>query len=222
MWFERPIGGWTAPSTTVSLGPMTSRPLIGLPGRRKRIGQLAGFPESLNDLHVDLYFADYARSVLKAGGLAGAPPARCRPVGVDRACSTAIVLTGGADIEPERYGHDNTDSTTEPHRDEIEFALLHNAIDRQLPVLGICRGLQVVNVYNGGTLNQHVPDHMRIDVAPHEGAHRVLLEPGTHVARRVRRRGRRQLIAPPDDRSASVTGCGSAPAPTTARSKGSR
>lgn len=157
---------------------MSARPLIGLPGRRKRIGQLAGFPESLDDLHVDLYFADYARSVLKAGGL----PVHL-PLDVDASewidVLDGVLLTGGADIEPERYGHDNTSSKTEPHRDEIEFALLGNAIDRGLPVLGICRGLQVVNVFAGGTLNQHVPEHMRYDVLPHEGAHAVTLEQGT-------------------------------------------
>jgi putative glutamine amidotransferase len=157
---------------------MTRRPLIGLPGRRKRIGQLAGFPDALDDLHVDLYFADYARSVIKAGGL----PVHL-PLDVDPSewieVLDGVVLTGGADIEPERYGHDNTDSATEPHRDEIEFALLHGAIERQVPVLGICRGLQVVNVYHGGTLNQHVPEHMRVDAAPHEGVHSVQLEPGT-------------------------------------------
>lgn len=75
----------------------------------------------------------------------------------------ALCLTGGEDIEPSRYGA-SVDPRTEPpdaRRDELEFRLLELARDRDLPVLGICRGFQVINVAYGGTLVQHVAGHRR-------------------------------------------------------------
>lgn len=154
------------------------RPLIGLPGRRKRTGEIEGFPPALGDLHVDVYFADYARSVLKAGGLPVHLPLDADPLDWIEHLD-GLLLTGGADVEPERYGHDNHASVTEPLRDELEFALLDAAIADGIPVLGICRGLQLINVHVGGTLEQHVPDHARHDLPPHEHAHQVVIEPGS-------------------------------------------
>lgn len=157
---------------------MVRRPLIGLPGRRKQIGQIEGFPETLGHLHADLYFADYARSVFAAGGL----PVHL-PIDADAAewvhHLDGLVLTGGADVDPARYGHENTDSHTEPRRDEVEFTLLELAIADELPVLGICRGLQVVNVYAGGTLRQHVPEHARYDMGPAAESHTVSFVAGS-------------------------------------------
>ena len=154
------------------------RPLIGLPGRRKSIGQIDGFPASLHHLQVDVYFADYARSVYAAGGM----PVHL-PLDADAADWAhhldGLVLTGGADVEPERYGHDNHASDTEPRRDEVEFTLFETALGDGLPVLGICRGLQLINVHQGGTLEQHVPEHSRYDIAPHEESHVLTITPGT-------------------------------------------
>jgi putative glutamine amidotransferase len=154
------------------------RPLIGLPGRRKRVGQIEGFPTSLDDLLVDVYFADYARSVLRAGGLPVHLPLDADPHDWVEVLD-GIVLTGGADVEPDRYGHDNHASDTEPHRDVIEFALLDAAIASDVPVLGICRGLQVLNVHAGGTLDQHVPEHARYDLVPSARSHAVSIEVGS-------------------------------------------
>ena len=79
------------------------RPLIGLTGRRKKADRLAGNPEILGDLDFDMYYADYARAVLAAGGL----PVHL-PIDVDPADMAghldAVLLIGGADIEPDRYG----------------------------------------------------------------------------------------------------------------------
>jgi putative glutamine amidotransferase len=71
-----------------------------------------------------------------------------------------VVLSGGADIDPERYGAERHPSVvdTHPERDEFEFTLAKEALDRGIPILGICRGLQLLNVAHGGTLHQHVPD----------------------------------------------------------------
>ncbi len=75
----------------------------------------------------------------------------------------ALCLTGGGDIEPRRYGDPAAPETDDldPDRDELELGLLRAAFDRDLPVLGICRGFQLINVAMGGKLLQHVEGHSR-------------------------------------------------------------
>jgi putative glutamine amidotransferase len=158
-----------------------SKPLIGLPGRRKLAKQVDGFPDNLSDLAVDLYLADYSRSVLAAGGLPVLVPMDGDP---DEYVPhlQGIVLTGGADMDPAAYGQAaDGNGGYEPERDRLELALLEGAIDRDLAVLGICRGLQVINVQAGGTLHQHVPEHARYDVAPEARVHRVNFEPESRL-----------------------------------------
>jgi putative glutamine amidotransferase len=82
-----------------------------------------------------------------------------------------IVLTGGGDLDPARYGQPNQGTETESialDRDETEFRLLDFATRRRLPVLGICRGFQVINVYFGGQLVQDIPSQLRSPVV-HDG-----------------------------------------------------
>src|ERR1044072_8088009 len=69
-----------------------------------------------------------------------------------------ILLGGGRHIEPSRYGHDRTEHVekTDPRRDEFELELTERALDRGLPILGMCRGIQILNVALGGTLVQDV------------------------------------------------------------------
>ncbi len=74
---------------------------------------------------------------------------------------------------------ENLASTAEPLRDDIEFVLLDTAITDAIPVVGICRGLQLLNVHQGGTLEQHVPEHSRYDVLPHEHVHDIATTPGS-------------------------------------------
>jgi putative glutamine amidotransferase len=84
-----------------------------------------------------------------------------------------LVLAGGADIDPASYGaqaHPETLDTV-PERDRFEIALVRAAIERELPVLGICRGMQLINVAYGGTLLQHLPERF--------GHHEHLRVPGT-------------------------------------------
>jgi gamma-glutamyl-gamma-aminobutyrate hydrolase PuuD len=71
-----------------------------------------------------------------------------------------LMLSGGADIDPARYGAEPHPEThpPDPGRDAFELAVLRVARERDLPVLGICRGMQLINVAHGGTLIQHVPD----------------------------------------------------------------
>lgn len=96
-----------------------------------------------------------------------------------------LLLTGGADIDPARYGQPVDGSTDiEPDRDELEAAAWAAAGARGLPVLGICRGFQAINVFSGGTLLQHVDGH----AGPGYGhgparEHPLRLAPGTRLAR---------------------------------------
>lgn len=155
-------------------------PLIGLPGRRKHGHQVQGFEGSLSGLALDLYVTDYARGVIEAGGL----PVHL-PVDVDAGAIVerldGLLLTGGADIDPARFGADKHPevSVVEAERDSLELDLYRAATERGVPVLGICRGLQLINVAHGGTLNQHVPSHSCYDQTPDVAVHRVELVQGT-------------------------------------------
>jgi putative glutamine amidotransferase len=132
---------------------------------------------------------DYVRAVEQAG----ARPVLVPPSldGIDETLDAldGVVFTGGSDLDPELYGE-------EPHaetfgivrrRDEAELALLRAALDRDMPVLGICRGIQVLNVGMGGDLEQHVPDVVGHDGHKHDPpgeflAHDVAIEPDTRLA----------------------------------------
>jgi len=97
-------------------------------------------------------FQNYSRAVTAAGGNVqfGGDPAGC----------DGLLLPGGGDLEPWRYGQENAASHgLEPRRDREELELLDWFTARRKPVLGICRGMQVINVYFGGTLAQDIPGH---------------------------------------------------------------
>jgi putative glutamine amidotransferase len=107
--------------------------------------------------------AVYFQGVTAAGGVAVLlPPQPVDPDIADRVLDglDGLVITGGKDVDPAVYGQQPHPSTDQPaqQRDAWEFALLRAALQRHLPVLGICRGAQVVNVALGGTLHQHLPD----------------------------------------------------------------
>ncbi len=104
----------------------------------------------------------YVGSVARHGALA--IPLDATATVAERAAAFAqmdgLLLTGGADLDPARYGRPNEGSTDiEPERDELESAAWAAAEERGAPVLGICRGLQAMNVFAGGTLLQDVGGH---------------------------------------------------------------
>jgi putative glutamine amidotransferase len=105
----------------------------------------------------------YSDCVIAAGGaVIGLPPQPATPEAVERVLDgiDGLILTGGKDVEAALYGelaHPENDAPR-PDRDAWELALVRAAIARDLPLLGICRGLQVLNVALGGTLVQHLPD----------------------------------------------------------------
>ena len=159
-----------------------AKPLIGLTGRRKPAADIAGFPDILGKVPVDLYIADYAVAVLAAGGLPVHLPMEADPLDFTDHLH-GVLLTGGADIEPSHYGHvPDGNGFYESERDAFELRLLDGAVEQELPVLGICRGLQLVNIHAGGTLHQHLPDHARYDLAPHTRIHEVHFEPETRLS----------------------------------------
>jgi putative glutamine amidotransferase len=163
-----------------------SRPLIGVCAavERASFGSWTEEPTVLLPL-------SYARAIHGAGGMmAMLPPDRRASEDptelLDRL--DALVLGGGADIDPENQGVEPHPETvgTNPDRDNFEIALALGALERGIPVLGVCRGMQVLNVACGGTLDQHIPEHLgheRHRPVPGSWAeHDVRIEPGSLAA----------------------------------------
>jgi putative glutamine amidotransferase len=95
----------------------------------------------------------------------------------------ALLLTGGADIEPQRYGFLDHEQlcATKPERDIVEWEILEAAFARRLPIFAICRGMQLLNVYLGGTLVPHLPTTAAHQL-PDEQRHTIAVETGSALA----------------------------------------
>lgn len=134
----------------------------------------------------------YVDAVQRAGAIALVlPPDETAAVSADEWLDRvdALLLAGGADIDPDSYAAARAPQTvgTSPERDRFELALSRRALERELPILGICRGMELLNVACGGTLVQHLPH-----LTGHEGhrtrpgvfdEHEVRLERGSLAAR---------------------------------------
>jgi putative glutamine amidotransferase len=123
----------------------------------------------------------YVRAVEQAGGR----PLLVPPVqdGIDETLDAldGIIFSGGGDLDPETYGAEAHPATIEisPERDNAELALLEAALGRDMPVLAVCRGSQLLNVARGGDLVQHLPEIVGHDRHRHE--HGVMADHGVRV-----------------------------------------
>ena len=141
---------------------------------------------------------DYRQSVIHAGGeprvVDSTMTAAAALEGVD-----GLMLTGGDDVAPTRYGEASHPSVVpaDPARDEFELALVNEARKRHLPIFAICRGIQVLNVACGGSLVQDIPAQITgaqphsFDIPPHQSydlAHEIWIDRDTLLAKLMRER----------------------------------
>jgi putative glutamine amidotransferase len=136
---------------------MADRPVIGLCAALER-AQWGAW-----DTPAHLLPREYADAVQRAGGIALLLPPDPRTMEhPDELLDLldGLMLAGGSDVDPAAYGAEPHAATigTNPERDAFELALAARAIERDMPFLGICRGMQVLNVARGGTLLQHLPE----------------------------------------------------------------
>lgn len=162
-----------------------SPPLIGITLDREPSGGYSKFP----------WYAvreNYAARVIEAGGLALMLPHETALAASYLDTIDALIVTGGAfDVDPALFGADSRHETvtTKDGRTEFEMAVTLGAIDRDMPVLGICGGQQLLNVALGGTLIQHIPDEVPGALAHEqpnprdEPGHPVAITPGTLLHR---------------------------------------
>ena len=157
---------------------MTGRPLIGISTYLE-----AGARWGVWELEAALLPAGYPRLVQRAGALAAMlPPDDPAHAAAAVARLDGLVVAGGPDVEPDRYGARPDPRTGPPARarDAWELALIEAALTAGIPLLGICRGMQLLNVARGGTLVQHVDGHA--DATGVFGHHRVKPVPGSLYA----------------------------------------
>ena len=130
----------------------------------------------------------YVRQVEAAGGRAVIVPPSEEGIEETLDALDGVLFSGGSDIDPSAYGQDAHPETngTRPERDRGELALLRAALDRDLPVLAVCRGSQVLNVARGGDLVQHLPEVVGDEKHKHTPGvfadHEVEVEEGTRLA----------------------------------------
>jgi len=166
----RPTIGVTAATENISYGPWRDLPAVVSP-------------------------ASYVRAVRRAGGrpvlLPPDPEDTENPDGVLELLDALIVTGGAGDLAPALYGQEPHPETgpVQEERDAYELALVRAAIERRMPVLGICRGMQVINVAYGGGIEQHLPDVLGHEDHRHTPGtfadHKVGLEPESVAARAV-------------------------------------
>lgn len=165
-------------------------PLVAIGGRYLRPGTVGKWPDRGAAAVPDLF----VRALHRAGGR----EAILMPVEIDVSRAhdilerfDALVLSGGGDIHPSRYGGDPHPKLwgVQAERDAFDLSMAQAAVERVMPLLAVCRGMQALNVALGGTLDPHLPD--REEMLPHRrpgpGAnddvlHEVRLEPGTRTA----------------------------------------
>jgi putative glutamine amidotransferase len=164
------------------------RPLIAVPAYPVKAGRVEGWVSA--GVAAPLPYVEALQR-------AGAQEAILSPVPIDDADAAAVLtrfdgllLLGGGDLHPVEYGQDRRSEVYSviPHRDRFEIALARAAIEHGVPTLAICRGHQVLNVAQGGTLDQHITgrdgllDHGKPGVEGGASVHELELEPGSLLA----------------------------------------
>jgi putative glutamine amidotransferase len=138
------------------------RPIIAVTTSEMRRPEDCAHPPEGEPPRIELALATlYPEAIERAGGVpVVVPPMRPETIGplLDRV--DGVCLTGGPDLQPSTYGAKPHEALgpTEPRIDALELALVRGADQRGLPILAICRGMQLLNVARGGTLHQHLPD----------------------------------------------------------------
>ena len=165
-------------------GPAASAPLIGI------TTYLEQAQTGVWDVRASFLPKVYIDAVTDAGGIAvllPPQPANAAVASTVLGAVDGLIVSGGADVDPRRYGQSPHARTGQPRtdRDDWEAHLLTAAIELELPFLGICRGVQMLNVALGGTLVQHLPDVIGTDAyqpAPAVfGEQQVSIEPGSRL-----------------------------------------
>jgi putative glutamine amidotransferase len=167
------------PETLLAYGHAVSKPRIGI----------TSSPAVHENKSVEAINRTYVDAVLHTGGLPFLLP-RVDPDDVDEVVAglDGLLLSGGGDIDPAHYGEDPSPHVAgcHPEKDAFELALARAAIDLRLPLLGICRGHQVLNVALGGTLEQHLPDITEVEhrdrSRPAESIHEVVIDRASRLA----------------------------------------
>lgn len=182
----------------LSLAAGAARPLIAVSTSEIRAsGDVRATPQGEPPQHEMALGLKYLAAIDSAGGVPAVVPPLSRDA-LDSLLSrvAGVCLSGGPDLDPQSYGEPKHVRTgpTESRLDEFELELARAADARHLPILAICRGLQVLNVARGGTLHQHLPDVVgrRINHRQQEPSgrltHWVALEPSSRVSQVLARR----------------------------------
>jgi putative glutamine amidotransferase len=160
-------------------------PLIGITGPRLHAAEIRTTPSILLHAWVDTHYTFYPKAIARAGGM---------PVHLVREADAAalvprldgLVIAGGHDVDPRVYGREPTATTSrlDPGRDACELSLIETALTLGVPLLGVCRGAQLMNVVRGGTLIDELVtvqevEHTRVVYPPETRVHPVSFEPGS-------------------------------------------
>ena len=161
------------------------RPLIGVTTSELRPSGMSTLRRQGEPAHPEMALGmTYLQAIERAGGVPVVLPPCVSDLAALMARLDGICLSGGPDLDPGAYGAADRHAQlgpTEPSLDAFELALARAAVERGMPLLGICRGAQALNVACGGTLHQHVPGHRQVE-SGRQATHAVEVLAGTQLA----------------------------------------